>query len=277
MSYTTKTHTTTYPSLTTSLPSHNTVLITGGGTGIGAATAHSFARSGTRHLILLGRRPEPLSTTTASIRSAHPDTKVTTHAMDILSASDLDRIFTESGRVDVVVHAAAVLPPLTPLADPDLDVEKLWHAFEINILGTLNVARALINSPSQGDGQAVFVSLSTAGTLMPPLPGMGGYVASKLPALKMMEYLGSENRDRLRVVSVHPGLIRTDAAVEIEKTGLVFPYEDGMFIPAFFTSVRDDADMGVVSLTAASLFGLLVRTPLFWPASLSLRIGILTS
>lgn len=250
MSYTAKTHTTTYPSLTTSLPAHNTVLITGGGTGIGAATARSFARSGTRHLILLGRRPEPLSTTAASIRSAHPDTKVTTHAVDILSAPDLAAIFASAGRVDVVIHAAAVLPPLAPLSDPNLDVEKLWHAFGINMLGTLNVARALINSPSQGDGQAAFVSLSTAGTLMPPLPGMGGYVASKLPLLKMMEYLGAENQDRLRVVSVHPGLIRTGAAEEIEKSGLVFPYEDGVFIPPFLFSLRDDADGGVVSLPA---------------------------
>lgn len=226
MNYTSINHIKTYPDLASSLQGHGTVLITGGGTGIGAATAHSYARSGTKHVILLGRRPGPLASTAESIRSAHPETKVTTCAIDVLSASALTEAFEDAGRVDVVIHAASVLPTMSSLTNPDLDVDAWWKGFEINVRGTLNVARALIQSVKDGENQAVFVNLNTAGTLVPPLPGMGGYIVSKLGLLKMLEYLGAESRERVRLVSVHPGLIRTDVALQLEEKGLVFPYED---------------------------------------------------
>jgi NAD(P)-dependent dehydrogenase (short-subunit alcohol dehydrogenase family) len=244
MNYTSVHHTETYPSLSSALQHHGTVLITGGGTGIGAATAQSFARSGTRHVILIGRRPEPLVTTADSIRSAYPETKVTIHAIDILSAQDLSKVFEDAGRVDVIIHAASVLPALSTLADPNLDMDAWWRGFEINVRGTMNVARALIQSVKEGEKKAVFVSLDTAGTLMPPMPGMGGYITSKLAMLKMMDYFGMESGDKVRVVSVHPGLIRTDAALSLEEKGLVFPYEDSKSADLSIDMVvRDVANM----------------------------------
>ncbi|KAJ0296652.1 hypothetical protein Brms1b_013691 [Colletotrichum noveboracense] len=65
---------------------------------------------------------------------------------------------------------------------------------------------------------------------MPPLPGMGGYVASKMSSLKLAEYLASENKNKLRVISVHPGLIQTPMAEELEKAGLRFPYDDNFLV-----------------------------------------------
>jgi NAD(P)-dependent dehydrogenase (short-subunit alcohol dehydrogenase family) len=226
MSYTSVHHTKTYPSLSSSLQPYGTVLITGGGTGIGAATAHSFARSGTKHIILLGRRPDPLASTAESIRSVYPETKVTVRAVDVLSAQALTKAFEDAGRVDVVIHAASVTPTMSTLAAPDLDMDAWWTGFEINVRGAMNVARALIQSVREGEEKAVFVNLNTAGTLMPPLPGMGGYIISKSALLKMMDYFAAENGDKVRLVSVHPGLIRTEMALQLEEKGLVFPYED---------------------------------------------------
>ncbi|KAF4825361.1 Short chain dehydrogenase citE [Colletotrichum tropicale] len=54
-----------------------------------------------------------------------------------------------------------------------------------------------------------------------------------MSSLKLAEYLSSENKDRLRVISVHPGLIQTPMAEELEKAGLKFPYDD-ISLPADF-------------------------------------------
>lgn len=146
--------------------------------------------------------------------------------MDVLSAQALTKAFEDAGRVDVVIHAASVTPTMSTLAAADLDMDAWWTGFEINVRGTMNVARALIQSVREGEKKAVFVNLNTAGTLMPPLPGMGGYIISKSALLKMMDYFAAENGDKVRLVSVHPGLIRTEMALQLEEKGLVFPYED---------------------------------------------------
>ncbi|KAH9230241.1 hypothetical protein K456DRAFT_1918798 [Colletotrichum gloeosporioides 23] len=103
------------------------------------------------------------------------------------------------------------------------------EAFEVNIKGFLTLAQAMLavtTSGQEGASQPVLIVLNTAGSIMPPLPGMGGYVASKMSSLKLAEYLASENKNKLRVISVHPGLIQTPMAEELEKAGLRFPYDD---------------------------------------------------
>ncbi|KAJ0331942.1 hypothetical protein COL922a_011703 [Colletotrichum nupharicola] len=47
-----------------------------------------------------------------------------------------------------------------------------------------------------------------------------------MSSLKLAEYLASENKNNLRVISVHPGLIQTPMAEELEKAGLRIPYDD---------------------------------------------------
>lgn len=74
---------------------------------------------------------------------------------------------------------------------------------------------AVITSDQEGPSQPVIIVLNTAGSIMPPLLGMGGYVASKMSSLKLAEYLASENKDKLRVISVHPGIIQTPMAEEL--------------------------------------------------------------
>ncbi len=62
---------------------------------------------------------------------------------------------------------------------------------------------------------------------MPLLPGMGAYIASKAALTKLVEYLAAENEGKVRVLGVHPGLIRTEGN-DTEEHGLVFPYDDGL-------------------------------------------------
>lgn len=230
MSYTTKTHTTTYPPLSSfSLPSTTTVLITGAGSGIGRATALSHARAGAKSLILLGRRPEPLTQTATLIKSSNPSVSVTTHAVDILDPAALATVFALH-TVDVVVHAAGDLLPLQPIADQDQ--EQLWRSFEINVRGALNVALAFVRSVPDGK-EGTFVGLNSAGVFMPAFGGVGAYLSSKLAAVRLLDSLAAENKGRLRVTHVHPGAVKTDMAALFEQAGIVFPYDD-VSLPADF-------------------------------------------
>jgi hypothetical protein len=70
-------HSNTYPSLAPSRPELSakgkTVLITGGGTGIGAETARYFAQAGATRIAILGRREQPLLDTKTSIERDHSE------------------------------------------------------------------------------------------------------------------------------------------------------------------------------------------------------------
>ncbi|TDZ13894.1 Short chain dehydrogenase citE [Colletotrichum orbiculare MAFF 240422] len=242
MSYTQTTHNTSYPAISPSNPANSAsgkvILITGAGSGIGQAAAASFAEAGARTLVLIGRRSDSLTETAEFIRAKHPTAEVTRHAVDVSDADALKAVMVEAvsdfGSIDVVVHAAGVLPELRPIATTPVD--ELWKAFEVNIKGTLIVAQALlaVSTAVKEDGsEPVLVAVNTAGVLVPPMPGMGGYVVSKAPLLKLVEYIAAENAGRIRVVSVHPGIVQTPMAVELEKSGLKFPYDD-ISLPADF-------------------------------------------
>jgi NADP-dependent 3-hydroxy acid dehydrogenase YdfG len=236
MSYTKVAHQTTYASISpvqnaalAASFANKTVLITGAGTGIGRDTAISFARTGAKHLILFGRRQSALDDTVKAVQAANPQVMVAAHSVDVRDADAVARALSRDGPIDVAVHAAAAHPPLGPLATESL--EDIWDAFEVNVKGTLVVARAVLahNEKAQLAHEAVFVHLGTAGVIMPPMPGMGPYIATKIPSVKLVEYLDAEIRGKLRTVSVHPGLVKTDFSNVIEeKTGLKFPYNDRM-------------------------------------------------
>lgn len=71
-----------------------------------------------------------------------------------------------------------------------------WRSFEINVRGTLNVALSYLASISPRNKQGVFVALDSAGVFMPPFPGVGAYLSSKLASVKMLNGLAAESRGK---------------------------------------------------------------------------------
>ncbi|KAI3553385.1 hypothetical protein CABS01_11967 [Colletotrichum abscissum] len=235
MSYTKANHNASYPAISASNPANSAagkvVLITGAGSGIGQAAATSFAPAGAKALILIGRRTEPLTKTAAIISQKGPDVQVRLHGADINDVKTLKSVMAETvstfGQIGIAIHAAGVLLALGPIST--MPVEELWKALEVKIKGTLNVAQSLLaigTSEKSAGSKPVLVSLNTAGMLMPPIPGIGGYIVSKAVLPKLVEYLAAENPDKLRIVTIHPSLIRTPMAVELEEAALKFPYDD---------------------------------------------------
>ncbi|KAK7726162.1 hypothetical protein SLS53_009538 [Cytospora paraplurivora] len=230
-SYTKLTHSATYPAIDPTQPGLSTadkvVVITGASGGIGRATAKSFAASGPRALVLLGRRSEALAETAALVRSSHggSDLVIQTHEVDLCDAQAVrgvaDKVAGDLGGIDI-------------LADP----ATFLDGYKTTIVGTLAVAQAVVlankKSASRDAGQEItFLHLTTAGILFPPFPGMGAYVSSKMAAVKLLQAFAAEN-PHVRLHHVHPGFLDTAMSTQLSKS-VQLPYAfDDISLPSDF-------------------------------------------
>src|SRR5258708_7200832 len=131
-------------------------LITGGGTGIGLATAREFAREGAE-VYITGRRQRELDAAAASIGSA-----VTAIQGDVTKPADLDRIYAQIGRehghVDIVFANAGVgdFAPFGSITEEHLD-----KVFATNVKGLVFTAQKAL--PLMPDGGTIILTGSGAG------------------------------------------------------------------------------------------------------------------
>lgn len=243
-SYTKVTHSSTYPAIDPTQPGLSTagkiVVITGASGGIGRATARSFAASGPRALVLLGRRSDALAETAELVRSSPggSDVVVETHEVELCDAKAVravaNKIVDDLGGIDILVHAAGVLAPVVPLLEAD--PETFLDGYKTTIVGTLAVAQAVVlankTTGSAADKEVTFLHLTTAGILFPPFPGMGAYVSSKMAALKLMQAFAVEN-PQVRLHHVHPGFLDTAMSTQLSKSvKLPFAFDDSESAPS---------------------------------------------
>ena len=219
---------TTYPALSPSNPSvsaaNKTVLITGGGRGIGSVIASSFVTAEASNIILLGRSKSHLLAVKEKLESAPSRSKIHIFVADIADRTAIDEAFTTVretiGPIDILVNNAAYLPK--PSAVTDSSIDDWWQGFETNVLGSFLVTRAFLRTAS---ANPVFINLSTAITHVPAMPGFSSYASSKEAFLRALDFVQLENTS-LRVVNLHPGVVETDMNVKSEVT---MPKSDSKF------------------------------------------------
>ena len=194
--------------------SGKTVLITGGGRGIGARIAHAYAAAGAAVVAITGRTESSLDDTKSAIEKEHPGTKVLTFAADILDEAALNAAFaatkdagTNKAGIDICVANAGFLPNAGSIASSD--PKDWWRGFEVNVLGTYLTTRAfLANIHAKSDSnpvEPVLIELTTAAVcFFPPPPQFSGYITSKVASARLVECIAVECPE-VRVVSVHPG------------------------------------------------------------------------
>ncbi|KAL8768908.1 MAG: hypothetical protein Q9209_004963 [Squamulea sp. 1 TL-2023] len=267
-SYTKVTHAATYAGITPTQPGLSTVgkvvLITGASGGIGHATALSFAASGPKALILLGRRADALAETASNVKTSYTDLPVQTYEAELCDASGvrnaMNKVAAEYGGIDILVHAAGVLAPVETLVEAD--PTTFLDGYKTTVVGTLVTAQSVVLANK--DKPVTFINLTTAGILFPPFPGMGAYVSSKMAAVKLLETFAAEN-PQVRLHNVHPGFLKTAMSAKLEeKVKLPYAYDDSEYtpIPAFV------AHMSINEVTNQS--SLVVSLPadfLVWIAS----------
>jgi citronellol/citronellal dehydrogenase len=183
-------------------------LVTGGGTGIGRATALELAASGAR-IVVCGRRSEPLERVRAEVEDLGSECLPV--AADLREAEEVERVTTGAlerfGKVDVLVNNAGgqFSAPAEEISDNGwravqrVTVEAVWSV-------TRSVAtRSMIPG---GGGLIVFVGFS-------PLRGIPGFAhasAGRAAVANLASGLAIEwSRYGIRTVCVAPGTILTEA------------------------------------------------------------------
>ena len=118
----------------------NTILITGGGSGIGRALAEAFQKLGNT-VIIAGRRQGVLDETT----KANPGMKSVT--LDIESAEVIRafgaKIAKQYPALNVVIHNAGIMRPENLLEQPE-DLEDAEATITTNLLGPIRLTAALL-------------------------------------------------------------------------------------------------------------------------------------
>jgi 3-oxoacyl-[acyl-carrier protein] reductase len=185
-----------------------TALITGAGSGIGAAVARALAARGAR-CILAGRRPAPLAAVAAAVAAAGG----TAEAMlaDVRDAGQVQqlaqRASAATGRVDILVNAAGIFR-LALL--PETSIELFDQTLATNLRGAFLCCRAVWPLMQQaGGGQIVNIS-SVAG--VEAYAGNAAYAASKFGLNGLTGVLALEGRPHnIRVLALCPAAADTGA------------------------------------------------------------------
>lgn len=186
-------------------------VVTGGGTGIGAATAALLARRGA-DVVIAGRRAEPLEATARRLAEetgrrivAAPTDIRDPAAAEALAARAVDAL----GRIDILVNNAGGAGRQVSLTaiEPDL-----WRrAFALNVDGAFHCARATFpHLAATGRGAVVNVSslAGVHGTM-----GVGAYSAAKAALQMFTRVAAAEWGPRgVRVNCVAAGMIATEGA-----------------------------------------------------------------
>lgn len=183
-------------------------IVTGAGTGIGEASARTFAREGAK-VVLVGRREAPLQANADAIHAAGGEALVI--AADVSQAADVDGIIQGAvdrfGRLDFLFNNAGVMGQGGPIID--MEEASFDEIIAINLKGPWLMARSALRVmiPAGRGGAIVNTSsfLSTAATV-----GTSGYSASKAGLDAMIRALALEAGPHgIRINNVNPGVIDT--------------------------------------------------------------------
>jgi meso-butanediol dehydrogenase/(S,S)-butanediol dehydrogenase/diacetyl reductase len=181
--------------------------ITGGGSGIGAATAQRLAQEGAT-VIICGRRQEPLDEVVASIReqggNAHAVQADVSNEQAFVNA--LEQTAKEHGGLDVLVNNAMAFS----YGGIETMTTEDWHSnFTTSVDGTFWGTRTAMKLMKGKGGSIINVS-SICGDLGTPM--MAGYSASKAAVVNFSRAAAAEGAaDNIRVNVVVPAVVETPA------------------------------------------------------------------
>ena len=182
-------------------------IITGGGTGVGRATALDLARRGCAVVVNYSRSTDAAEATAAEV--AKLGVRALAFQADVASDAAcrglVDATVRELGRVDVLVQSAAVTV-FVPHANLDAITTDDWtRLLGVNLIGAFQMARA-VKAPMDAAGAGVIVNVSSVAGIA----GVGSsipYCASKAGMNSLTITLARVLAPRIRVVAVAPGFI----------------------------------------------------------------------
>lgn len=186
-----------------------TALVTGGASGLGAATARRFAEAGAAVVVL---------DLPASIEKAEPAPGIVYVGGDVTSPEDVQRAIDAvdaSKPLRIVVNCAGIAPARKVLSSKGVhELDLFRKTIEVNLIGTFNVLRlsaaAMAENEADEQGQRGVIVNTASVAAFEGQMGQIAYAASKggvvgmgLPAARDLSSVG------IRVCTVAPGIVHT--------------------------------------------------------------------
>jgi NAD(P)-dependent dehydrogenase (short-subunit alcohol dehydrogenase family) len=204
------------------------ILITGAGSGLGRALAVECARAGAS-VILSGRNGAKLDRVYDEIEKlGGPQPAIAALDLAAATAADYDNLAKtidgEFGKLDGLVHCAALLGDRTPIEQ--YDVPTWCKVLHVNLTAPFILTQVLLsNLRKSADASVIFVS---SGVVTNQRPYWGAYAVSKsgLESVRSMLSQELEGEPNIRVNSVNPGRMRT------AMRSAAYPAEDPNTLPA---------------------------------------------
>ena len=175
-------------------------IVTGGGSGIGEATAKVFSEAGAT-VVVIGRRSEPLEQVAKEIGG---------HAMvcDVSDQAQVRTMFAQAlritGRIDILLNNAGVAGPIAPVAK--VDMEAWIQCMNINLMGAmfcLQEAARIMEAQKSGS----IINMSSLMGIQ-GYPMRSAYVASKFALIGITETMARELGPlNVRVNALMPGAV----------------------------------------------------------------------
>jgi NAD(P)-dependent dehydrogenase (short-subunit alcohol dehydrogenase family) len=182
-------------------------LITGGTSGIGAATAVTLARKGAHIAVVARRAVEPPDCLSSAVKTHGTTARILEADVADPAACRkcVDQVVAEFGRLDVLVHSAGGPVPGSIYAVTD---ESWMNAFAVHVHSIFHLTRAAAPHMAQQGGGAIILLGSAAGLRGCLGAAAYGVVKGALP--QFARVLARELAEqRIRVNCVSPGVIRT--------------------------------------------------------------------
>lgn len=180
--------------------SANTILVTGGGSGIGAALAHEFHAAGNQ-VIIAGRRQAALD----AVAADHPG--MATMTLDMTDADAVaafaDRIVADFPALNAVLLNAGIM-----VAEQGIDLDVAEATIATNLLGPIRLAHALL---PQLEAQANSAILTvSSGLAFVPLAATPTYSATKAAIHSWSLSMREQLKGRVELIEIVPPGVQTD-------------------------------------------------------------------
>lgn len=185
--------------------SSQVAIVTGAGSGIGAAVGRSLAAAGCQ-VAAVGRRIDALEETVAS----QPE-RIHAHPLDVTDRAAVDRVVRSTvdrfGRIDVLVNSAGT--NTVDRGTADVSVAEWTRILQVNATGAFNCIQAVVpQMRAQKNGTIINIS-SVAGRRAITLGGVA-YNASKFAMTALGTTVGDEEKENgIRVTNIYPGEVDT--------------------------------------------------------------------
>jgi NAD(P)-dependent dehydrogenase (short-subunit alcohol dehydrogenase family) len=181
------------------------VIVTGGASGIGRATAARLVQEGARVALL------DIDGAAAAAAAAELGGGVLPLTGDVSSESDVERYFAQTierfGRIDSLHNNAGIEGPVAPLVD--FEVDSFERLLRVNQLGIFLNLRQMLRTARAAGSPATIVNMASAAG-QHGVPGLGAYGSTKAAIIGLTRAAAIESAaDGTRVNAIAPGPVDT--------------------------------------------------------------------